>query len=437
MRRVLLITYYYPPSGGPGVQRMLKFSRYLPEFGWRPTVLTVHPDHAAYPEIDESLLEEVPSSLRVERTRAWDPYAIYARMMGRTREESVTTAQGSGAASSWKEWLARWIRANVFLPDARVGWVPFAVARGRRLLAETRYDAIMTSGPPHSTHLAGLALSRLSGVPWVADFRDPWSGLFYTETLPATPPAEWIDGVLERLVLRSADRVLGVTPMWTRQLAEDAGTPGTDRFRVLRNGFDPADFQGAVPPVRQDRFILGYAGSMAAVRNPTALWDALERLERDGRCPKLQVRLTGSIDPAIQQHVERRGLGDRVVIEGYVSHGEAVRRMRESAALLLMISRQADLRGVVPGKLYEYLAAGRPVLGLGPQGESARLLSETGAGRIFDFDDEGGVAVWLEEQYAAWSQDEPIWGADAEVAARYSRRTQSGELARLFEEVAR
>lgn len=431
LRRVLFLTYYFPPSGGPGVQRALKFVRYLPDFGWLPTVLTVRPEAAAYPALDPALAAEVPAAVPVERTAAWDPYALYARLQGKTKAETVSVGFLGEAEATWQQRLARWVRANLFLPDARVGWVPYAVARGRRLLAEEAFDAVFSTGPPHSTHLAALVLAARSGLPWVADFRDPWTDIDYADQLPTTALARAVDAALERAVLRRATAVTVVTPAWRDDLARRVPAA----YHMLRNGFDPADF-GPPPPVPRDVFRLTYVGNLNAARNPEALWQALARLEAPTRLPHLRVRLVGSVDPVALEAAARWGVEGLVEAEAYVPHGEAVRLMQEAALLLLVINRSGNRQGVVPGKVYEYVASGRPVLALGPHGGDAEaVLHEARAGRLFDYDDAAGVADFVAAHYAAWAAGAPATGAPAARAERFSRRGQTQALAALLDEL--
>lgn len=433
-RRVLLLTYYFPPSGGPGVQRMLKCTKYLPACGWQPDVLTVRA--GAYPERDATLGEEVPPDVGVHRTSTLEPFAWYQRLVGSSEEEDgAIVGSVQEHQSSWIEQLALWIRANVFLPDARVGWVPFAVAKGRRLLSDGAFDAVLTSGPPHSVHLAGWALHRLTGVPWVADLRDPWTDINYYEELPHTSWARRLDRSLERGVLQGASAVTTVSPAWKKLLHRKVASEKTNRFHVVQNGYDAADF-AASPAPSSDAFVLSYVGSLYASRNPEALWKALQRLQAKDAVPRLHVRLVGSVDAQVRAAIARHGLAERVEHVPYVPHQEAVRHMQTSALLLLVVEDFPAAEGMMTGKLYEYLASGRPVLGIGPaQGDAASLLEKTDAGRMFDRADVEGVARLVQAHYAAWAEGAPKAGARPDDVQPYSREAQTRRLASVLEEV--
>ncbi|HEX7070572.1 MAG TPA: glycosyltransferase [Rhodothermales bacterium] len=429
--RILFVSYYFPPSGGPGVQRSLKFTRYLPDFGCEPVVLTVRPEDAAYPALDRSLLDEVPASLEVHRTKAWDPYGAYAALVGRQKDETVGVGFLGESNPNWKQRAGRWLRANVFLPDARVGWVPYAIRTAERLISERRFDAVWTTGPPHSAHLIGRRLASRHRLRWVADFRDPWTGIDYAEMLPTTALARRFDHSLERKVLTEASAVVVVSPSMASALSEQVERA----YTVIPNGFDPADFQSNVP-VGADVFRIAHVGSLNVARNPETLWRALARLRDAGEIPALRVQLVGRVDPAVAESARSHGLESILEHVDYLEHREAVSRMQRSALLLLVINRVEGADGILTGKLFEYVGSGRPVLGLGPaNGDAARILRDTGGGEMIGFDSVDEVSELVGRHYRAWRAGTPVGGAAPEKAERYSRRAQAEELAAVFESV--
>lgn len=430
MRRVLVVTYYFPPSGGAGVQRTLKTVRYLRDAGYEPVVLTV--EAGAYPSLDLALAADVPAGVEVVRTPAPDPFAVYGRLTGRSRQQAV--AVGSVEREGALARLAAWLRANVFLPDARVGWVPFARGAAKRVLGDAErafrpFAAVITSGPPHSTHLVGIGLHR-TGVPWIADFRDPWTGINFYDELPMTRLAQTLDQRLERRVLRTADAVTTVSPTWARMLEARGGLPD-GAVHVVHNGVDEADLVDAAA-VRADAFVLAHVGSLYASRNPAALWAALARLQADGAIPKLVVRLVGRVDEAVL--ADARATGVPVEAEPYVPHDAAVREMAAAALLVLSIEPFAAERGMITGKLYEYLASGRPVLGVGPpDGDAEALLTATGGGHLHARDDVDGLADALRQHYEAWARGRPRAGAPWGAVAPYTRRAQTLRLGEIID----
>ncbi len=427
-RRVLLVSYYFPPSGGPGVQRALKFVKYLPEFGWDPVVLTVDPRYASYPALDPALVDEVDSNIRVVRTRAWDPYSLYARMLGKSKEQSVGVGFIDESQQNWRQMLGKWVRGNVFIPDARVGWIPYATRAGKKLLANEHFDAILTTGPPHSTHLIGKRLAQKSGVPWLADFRDPWTGIDFYDSLMMTDFSKRRDARLEEAVTQKASVIVAVTPGMVRSLGEKAHRD----VQLVMNGYDPADIEIANPS--KIKSVLSYVGNMNAARNPIVLWQALKRLSADGHdFGDFAVRLVGPIDRGVAQSVREHGLEKLVQIEPPVSHAEAVTTMLESALLLLVINRVSGSEGIMTGKLFEYIGTGRPILGIGPpNGDAAAALRDSNAGVMFDWDDVDGVTDYLKEYLSRQDGTVGQVGASIKDRTRFSRREQAGQLAGLL-----
>lgn len=427
-RRLLLVAYYMPPAGGPAVQRILQFVRTLPAEGWDVEVLTVA--SGTYPSTDPDLLHELPPEVPIHRTRALDPYALYARLTGSSDvQEAVPSGSFDPGASSWIERLARWIRANVFLPDARIGWLPFAVTRGTQLLRSHRFDAMLTSGAPHSVHCTGRLLQQLHGVPWIADLHDPWTDIGFYDELPHTDWARRLDAALERSVLQHATRVTTVSPTWMHLFSNKGATVGA----VVENGFEPSTFIEHTAPVRTDRFVVSHVGSLYANRNPTGVWDALAALHHDGAIPNLQLRLIGSVAPIVQASLQQRGLWTCTKVIPFVPHPTAVRNMTQSALLLLAIESFPAANGMITSKLYEYLAAGRPVLGVGPPaGDAAVLLRDHEAGAMHAPTDVDAIKTMIEAHYAAWEAGRPVSGADPRALRPHTRTVQGQRMAAVL-----
>ena len=426
--RLLVVTYYFPPSGGAGVQRPLKWVKYFRETGIEPVVLTVRA--GAYPALDASLVADVPPGTTVVRTRAPDPFGLYGRLTGRSRGEAVAARTGTvGGSRSLPERASRWARANLFVPDARVGWVPFAVRAARLLHREAPVDAVLTTGPPHSAHLVGRALARRLGLPWTADLRDPWTDIHYTGALGRSAAAQRLDARLEASVLREASALVTVTAPLRDAFEQKAGRP----VALVRNGFDPADFpapgSSAAPPLGP--FEVLYTGTLYDV--PHGLLEALARLRGEGL--DVPLRIVGAAPEALGEAASRRGVADLVRVGPPVRHDEAVALMHASALLLITVEAWSYAAGVVPGKTYEYLASGRPALCLGPvDGDAAAVLRDTGGGTFCAPGDVDGIATVLREHVAMWAAGAPLAGAPAEALAPYSRRVQTAAVARIVED---
>lgn len=453
-RRVLIIAYYWPPSGGSGVQRWHKFAKYLPSNGWSPVVYT--PSNPEYPALDPSLESEVPDSVEVIRRPILEPYALYRRFMGMDRTQTVGTRlpqARSGAAG--RHGLSMWIRGNLFIPDPRASWVRPSVRFLARRLRREPVDAIVTTGPPHSMHLIGLGLADRGFGPWIADFRDPWTRIDYFEELRLTRAARNRHLSLERRVLERADAVVVTSPGTARMFRELAPCDPV----VITNGYDPADFTEAAPP-RKEGVTLVHVGMLDRMRHHPLFWQALERFIRENpeRTRSLRIRLIGSVDPAIRRDLEGRpGLAGRLEFAGYLTHAQSVAEMRAADLLLSFIAQAPNSDITIPGKLFEYMAAGPEILHLDrPGSDASALLARTGAGVSVDFSDPEAILRALDglmkpgaeskpgsapaktpvpsKHPAAKRTDAPM-EADTSVAY-YSRTATAGRLARLLDSLA-
>ena len=430
MKRVLFISYYFPPSGGSGVQRPLKFVKYFREFNWDPTVLTVDPKFASFPDLDHALEADIPANVRVIRTRSRDPYAAYAKWTGRKKSDAVGVGFLGAEHTSFKEKMARWVRANAFLPDARRGWIRFARQAGDQEIQDSApFDAIVSTGPPHSAHLVASFLSKKHGIPWVADIRDSWPDIAYAESLPTMRLARKIDlAIRDKALQLAAGRIV---------VSEDLGTSMEAssglKYDLIRNGFDPEDFED-VRLIQDGTFTLVHTGNLSPARNPLPLWPVLAAGRAAGKWQLLKIVLVGNVDGTVWESARKHGVDGMIEHIPYVPHEEALTHTCSASVLVLPINRVSNSAGIVTGKIYEYLAAGRPVLGLGdPEGEASQILRESGGGRMFDYSNEAGIADWIDSLYEAWVLGSPLLGASPERAAAYSRRSQTGQLVRMLD----
>ena len=441
LKRLLIITYYWPPTGGSGVQRWVKFSKYLPEFGWQPVVYT--PENPEQLARDESLLKDIPACAEVIKTHISEPYELYRRLTGGKAGQEVNPVNAQ--RKTWKQRLSLWIRGNCFIPDPRVGWVRPSVRFLKKYLREHPVDAVVTTGPPHSVHLIGLGLKKALGLRWIADFRDPWTEMFYYKHLGLSAAADRRHRRLEQAVLDGADKIISVSPPVAADFQAKTKTPVV----LITNGFDEADFRGEslasapgvqgfpgqkkwpeksldtpAPQRQRTEIRLVHTGLFAADGNPLKLWDALaERCEADPDFrARLQIRLAGKVDAAITDAIRARGLGDNLVELGYLPHDETVREQREADILLLPLRREPEYAKVLPGKIFEYLAARRPVLGIGQEdGAAATVLRDAAAGEMFDWDKKEELLAFLD---AAHPQTAGI--------EKYTRRALTERLAEVL-----
>lgn len=371
MKRVLIITYYWPPNGGAGVYRWLKLSKLLPEHGWQPVIYT--PSNPEVIADDPGLLKDVRSDIEIVKRPITEPFNLYKRFTGRSTKENVQVGfLNEKKQGGWKEDFALWVRSNFFIPDARVWWVRPSVKFLKEYLKQHPVDAIISTGPPHSMHLIALGLKRALGVKWIADFRDPWTDIDFYAQLKLTRWADAKHKRLEGAVLREADRVLAVG--WT--MATDLEELGAKRVQVVTNGYDPGDLPIPAEPVDEE-FSLVHVGSLPPTRNAPALWQALNALcAADPEfASRFRLRLIGPVDHTIMQSIKEAGLSGHVQHVGRVSHGEAMRHMQHARVLLLLLNDTANVKGILSGKLFEYVSTGRPIIGVGPvEGDVSRVL---------------------------------------------------------------
>ena len=407
-KRILVATYYWPPAGGPGVQRWLKTAQALKQLGHDVEVLTVDPAYATYPLRDESLTAEA-EGITVHSTRARDWFGTYQKLTRRKEVPFSGFANQAGKPGPIQR-VSRWVRGNLFIPDPRRGWNRYAVAEALKQHALKPYDLVVTSGPPHSTHLIGLELQR-RGMRWWADFRDPWTDIYYYRMFYPSAWARRRDAELERSVLERAERVLTVSDDLKRLLASKLnGDSG--KFVVVPNGYDPADFAANAPVPNNPVRTLVYTGTLTLDYPLEALYTALRTYCRQHGSLKLVFAGRPAQEAKDALESLSRELPLSVEFKGYLPHTESVALLQGADALLLLIPELPNNRGILTGKLFEYLGSGRPIWGFGPvEGDANAILRETHAGGLYE---DAHKAV---DALARW----PEQGASLEARTRYTR----------------
>ncbi len=443
---VLVVTYYFPPAGGPGVQRVLKFLKYLGEFGWTPIVLV--PENPEYPARDESLIKELPADLIIRRAPIFEPYGIYRKLTGKQKGVpiDVNANKEAGAKRSMSEKIAEFIRATIFIPDARIGWLLSAVKEGRAILKEYPIRAIYSSSPPYTPSLVARRLHRISkthdrssGIPWVAGFRDPWTGFLSTPERWAIPRA--IDRSLERSVFTEANLVEVAWNGITRDVRGKYPELPQEKFIHIPNGFDGADFpepdiqKRAVRP-KNEKCTITYSGSLYGPRNPRSFLQAVEMLiaRKEIDPAKMKLRFVGRFGAPIHDMLDRPLVRSMIEKIEYVPHARAVELLLDSNALLLIVDDVASVAEIVPGKVYEYLGAARPIMAIAPpEGAIGELLRETNAGETVRQSDIEGQARIVKRIYDDWLSEQSSFAMKLDVISQYERREATRKLAGLFD----
>lgn len=423
-RRVLIITYYWPPSGGSGVQRWLKFAKYLPESGWEPVIFT--PENPDFDLRDESLEKEVPKQLEVIKFPIWEPFQLFSMVKGKTKTHPGRLLEQK--EKGFLEKAAIWARANLLVPDPRVFWVKPSVKFLTDLAKSGQFQAVITTGPPHSMHLIGRELKRKTGLPWIADFRDPWSAWEFLDTLPMTSFVRKKHQQLEATVLREANAVLTISPTFQRDLVKLSHR----RIYLLTNGYDPADVPAGFSPKEkvEGKLHLVYSGVIDGIRNPIPLMEALKSEFQHG-IEEVKWTFVGKVSEQVQAYVkEDAWLSERIHFAGYVSHSEVFGFYAKADVLVLILTDTKNAQGNIPGKLFEYLATGIPVLALGdPEGDSAKILKDAGAGQVIAHTDAASIKAQLRTL-----MDSSLKKVDPKDLEKYSRQHLSHQLARILDE---
>jgi glycosyltransferase involved in cell wall biosynthesis len=429
-KKLLIITYYWPPAGGPGVQRWVKFTSYLTLLGYELCVLTVDEKQAAYAHRDNSLQSEIPESVNVFRTKTRGFYSAYLRITGKENIPYSGFVDEGNIGMLQK--VLRFLRSNFFIPDPRRGWNRFAVKKALQLIRQENITLVITTSPPHSTQLIGKHIKRkIPSIQWIADFRDPWTGIFYFDQLCHSPMSRYLNLRMEKKILTTADQVVVVSKSMKSDFlrkVEPAKHP--DNINIISNGFDAKDF-AIKAPLPEKVFTLTYTGTLAPNYTIDALLDALRKIREENSGIRMTLRFIGEVCPEYRVLLNAFPFSESIELISRVSHEAIIRYMLSSHVLLLIIPQARNNEAIITGKIFEYMAAKKPVLGIGPtQGDAANLLSETSAGAMFEYDDALGIKKYLWDLVQKSTSGELLW--QGQNIEKYSRENLTRQLTRLF-----
>ncbi len=422
--KVLIITYYWPPAGGPGVQRWLKFVKYFRDFDIEPVVYI--PQNPTYALVDNSLQSEIPEGITILKRSIFEPYR-FAHMF--SKKETKTISKGIIANKEKQSLIQKillFIRGNFFIPDARRFWIRPSVKYLKKYLSENKIAAIVTTGPPHSVHLIGMELKKQLGINWIADFRDPWTTIGYHNQLKLTKKSVAKHKILEKEVLHNTDHIIVTSFTTKEEFKEITNRP----VSVITNGYDQ---ENIAKVTLDDKFTVSHIGSLLSGRNPKNLWGALYDLtqENSAFAKAFQLRLVGAVSDDVLAAIKEAGLSDFLELKGYVSHQEAITLQRSSQVLLLIEIDSEETRCIVPGKLFEYMISKRPILAMGSQGaDISRLISETNSGYFFEYNQYSAMKSRILEYFILFQEGKLI--TEVNGVEQYSRRELTKKMAQVI-----
>lgn len=433
MKNLLVIAYYFPPSGGPGVQRVLKHIKYLPDFGWNPIVLTV--SNGDFPARDESLLKQIPGNVEVIRTKIFEPYDIYRLLTGKDKNTAidVNVIKKDGEKRGLKENIAEFIRSTFFIPDARIAWY-FSVQKTIAEIIE-KYDisAVYSSSPPYTCSLIARHIKREYEKPWIAGFRDPWTGFI-------SSPKRWliprlIDESMEKSVFSEADAVECAWVGIIKDALTKYPTINRDKFHHVPNGFDSSDFP-IVDKTPNEKFTITYTGSMYGRRNPASLFTAIEKLIQLGEVDptKILLRFIGRFGNEVVEMFENASFRNSIEIISYMTHSESIGNLMKSDCLLLVVDESKESKEIVPGKVYEYIGVGKAILAIGPpDGAVGELIRQTEVGSIAHQSEINVIAENFKSLYLKWINGEELYKPNSSVISQFERKNASKLLSQILD----
>ncbi len=432
MKKVLIITYYWPPCGGIGVLRCLKFAKYLRNFGWEPIIFTA--ENAHYPNIDESNFKDIPEGISILKQKIWEPYHIYKFITGKKKDANVNNVfYTQKEKSSLMHDFSVWVRSNFFIPDARASWIKPSVNYLFNYLKEHPVDAILSNGPPHSNTRIATILSQKTGIPWLADFQDPWTQVDYYQLLHLTKWADRKHRRLEQEAFSNADHTTIVSHHWKEELEHI----GAKNVSVIPWGYDPDDFK-SIEVERDQKFTLTHLGIMGYDRNPIHLFQVIKVLTEEipDFANFIELKLVGQVEQSVKNSIEEAGIASYCNFVGSVDRKTALELSCQSNVLLLLLNQQENAKGRIPGKLFEYLAARRPIVVLGPEdGDASNIVKETKSGVASSYDNFEKIKQIITNLYHQYKNKELVHSLNNEIES-YSNFHTTKKIAELLHHIS-
>jgi len=393
MKKVLIITYYWPPAGGPGVQRTLKFSKYMKQNGWQPVILTV--ENSTSPAIDFSLEKEISKDCIIYKTKTFEPFGIYKKLTGKTKDELIPKDINSSTKKNFKEKISKYIRANIFIPDARLGWIPFLIKEGKKIIEKENIDLIFSSSPPHSLQIGSYRLAKKTGLKWVADFRDPWTNAYWLKNLKKNRIASWLDKKLERKVLKKADLITTVS----NEIIEMLDKKEKNQYALIHNGFEKFI---AEKTESTEKFIMLFFGNLVREENHNEIYDALDSLDENIK-NRIELHFIGNVFSGFNEVIKKyKNL--KFVLKDYLPKDELLKESVKASLLIITYLKGIEYsKGTISAKFFDYLSLRKPILAVGEKEGIADLaLQQTGAGKLFEYSNIKGITNFIKKYFSIW-----------------------------------
>ncbi len=431
MKRVLIVTYYWPPSGGIGVNRCLKFAKYLRGFGWEPIIYTAK--NADYPYFDEDNIKQVPQGVTVLRKRIFEPFRLYKLFSGKKKDEAMNNPiHARDGKRKFINNLSIWIRGNFFIPDARALWIRPSVNYLSKYLLVNPVDAILTDGPPHTNTVIACRLSKKFNIPWLADFQDPWTQVDYYKLLKLTKWADKKHHKLEQETFKTAKKFTIASPTWKNEL-EQIGAKNVD---VIFWGYDEDDFK-ALNKNLDSKFSIYHAGLLGFDRHPYTLLKILAELkdEIQGFGDNLEIKLAGFVDYSINKTIDALKLTNNLNFLGTIKRQAALEHTINSQILLLLINKAENARGRIPGKLFELMRSKRPILTLGTdKSDVQNIITQTNTGEYFGYNDHSSIKEYIKAKYELFVKGKNVVVSNVDIK-EYSVENQTRKIGKYLDEI--
>lgn len=430
MKKVLIITYYWPPAGGAPINRILKFYQYLYEYGWEPVILTT--EGGDFPFEDESLLKEVKPETKIYRSKGLSLHKIFSKVSPKSKKNFVPYGFTDASRSSFMDKLSRWVKYN-FIPDTRFLWYFSTVSKAVKIIRDEKIDLIFSSSPPQTNHIIARKAARKTGLPWVADFRDPWTDVFWL--LNNSIRWKWIHNIDKRIEKKTINKMDAVITVG-HSLVEILQRKTSKKIHLITNGFDDKYFTG-LEYKPNTKFRITYAGSLSKEQDPICFFDALELL-KDNKdfYENTELFFLGNFPVYLTDLVNASSYKSHTSYSPYTYYTDSLKSIAASELLLLIVPKTDDNKCILTSKLFDYMGAARPIIAFGPvDGDAAVVMNDARAGQMFDYSDSQNAANYILAQFENWKNIQASTYADKNKIEQYTRRNLTQKLAAVFNNV--